>query len=176
MTRSVPQRLPSTSPLEDGGTPICLEGARKRILETARSRLAIIAIAFILMFAVTTGRLVEISIMGADNGPRVTRHAGAQMAARADITDRNGVILATSLPSASLYADPKLIMDADDAASALIRIFPSLNHATLMAQLTAPSRFEWIRRHLTPTEQQAVNALGLPGLSFKKEYRRIYPH
>lgn len=162
--------------LSDTGAPICLDGARKRVLETARSRLAVTAIVFILMFAVTVGRLVELSAMGAENGPRVTRHASAQMIGRADIVDRNGVILATSLPSASLYADPKQIMDADAAVSALMRIFPDLDRAVLKARLTASTRFEWIRRHLTPEEQHAVNAQGIPGLGFKAEYRRIYPH
>lgn len=162
--------------LSDSGTPICLEGARKRVLETARSRLAVTAIVFILMFAVTVGRLVEISIMGAETGPRVARHIGAQTAGRADITDRNGVILATSLPSASLFADPKLIMDADKAAAKLVRIFPDLDRDALVSRLSASSRFEWVRRHLTPAEQLAVNGLGLPGLGFKAESRRIYPH
>ncbi len=164
------------TPLSDSGAPICLDGVRKRVLETARSRLAVTAIFFILMFAVTVGRLVELSVMGAEAGPRVSRHATAQMAGRADIIDRNGVILATSLPTASLYADPKLIMDPVKAAAALMRIFPDLDRVALVERLAASTRFEWIRRHLTPTEQQAVNALGLPGLSFKEEYRRIYPH
>jgi cell division protein FtsI (penicillin-binding protein 3) len=158
------------------GGAVCLEGVRKRVLETARSRLAVTAIAFILMFAVTVGRLMEISIAGADAGPRVTRHAGARMPGRADITDRNGAILATSLPAASLYVDPKLITHPEAAAAALTRVLPDLDRDELMARLTASSRFEWIRRHLTPAEQRDVNALGLPGLKFKDEYRRIYPH
>ncbi|MBL8660708.1 MAG: penicillin-binding protein 2 [Rhodospirillales bacterium] len=171
-----PNRNADPSLEAEDGAPICLEGVRKRVLETARSRLAITAIFFILMFAVTVGRLVELSVMGAEAGPRVSRHASAQMAGRADITDRNGVILATSLPSASLYADPKQIMDPVKAAAALTRIFPDIDRAQLVERLTAPTRFEWIHRHLTPSEQQAVNALGMPGLSFKDDYRRIYPH
>lgn len=156
--------------------PVCLEGTRKRVLNTARTRLIVTAIVFILMFTVTAGRLIELSILGADSGPRVTRHASGEALGRADITDRNGVLLATSLPSASLYADPKTIMDANEAADALVRLFPDLHRPWLLARLTAPSRFEWIRRHLTPAEQQAVIALGIPGLSFQDEYRRIYPH
>lgn len=167
--------VPGNPNVEPAG-PICLEGARKRVLDTARTRLVVTAIVFVLMFAVTGGRLVELSILGADSGPRVTRHASGQPVGRADITDRNGVLLATSLPSGSLYADPKVIMDADEAADALLRLFPDLHRPWLISRLTASSRFEWIRRHLTPVEQQAVIALGIPGLSFKQEYRRIYPH
>jgi cell division protein FtsI (penicillin-binding protein 3) len=160
----------------DPAPPICLQGARKRILDTARTRLVFTTIVFVLMFAVTGGRLIKLSIHGAESGPRVTRHASGQAMGRADITDRNGVLLATSLPAASLYADPKLIMNAKEAADALVRLFPDLHRPWVMSRLTAASRFEWIRRHLTPHEQQAVIALGLPGLSFKDEYRRIYPH
>ncbi|MGZ8348108.1 MAG: hypothetical protein ACXWUP_13450, partial [Allosphingosinicella sp.] len=166
----------SAYPAVEPAAPICLEGARKRVLDTARTRLVVTAIVFILMFAVTGGRLVELSILGAESGPRVTRHASGQAVGRADITDRNGVLLATSLPAASLYADPKLIMDAGEAADALVRLFPDLHRSWLMSRLTTASRFEWVRRHLTPVEQQAVIALGIPGLSFKQEYRRIYPH
>lgn len=167
---------PILSVAVETAAPVCLEGTRKRVLGTARTRLVFTALVFVLMFAVTCGRLVALSILGAESGPRVTRHATGQAMGRGDITDRNGVLLATSLSAASLYADPKLIMDVGEAADALIRLFPDLHRSWLMARLTAASRFEWIRRHLTPAEQQAVIALGIPGLSFQDEYRRIYPH
>jgi cell division protein FtsI (penicillin-binding protein 3) len=79
-----------------GQGPVCLEGTRKRVLNTARTRLIVTAIVFVLMFTVTAGRLVELSILGAESGPRVTRHASGQAVGRADITDRNGVLLATT--------------------------------------------------------------------------------
>ncbi len=160
-----------------GEEPICLDGAHKRVLETARSRLAITAVVFILAFAITVGRLVDLTVLGDADGPRVARHGAKPMVGRADIVDRNGVILATSLPTASLYADPTQIMDPAAAVDALASIIPDLDRNALLARLTTPGcRFIWIRRHLTPEEHYAINGLGLPGLLFKTEYRRIYPH
>ena len=85
------------------------------------------------------------------------------------------MLLATSLPAASVYADPQQILDADAAVADLARILPDLDREALRARLTGPSHFVWVRRGLTP-QHQAVNALGIPGLDFIYERRRVYPH
>ena len=97
------------------------------------------------------------------------------MPSHADIVDRNGNVLATTLDSPSLYAVPKQILDPTDATSKIVRVFPKLSSADVHTKLTSGKSFVWIKRHLTPREQYDVNQLGIPGLEFEHEERRIYP-
>ncbi|NNG04336.1 MAG: penicillin-binding protein 2, partial [Inquilinus sp.] len=95
---------------------------------------------------------------------------------RGDVLDRNGVILATTLPTASLYADPAKVIDAAEAAEMLAATLPDLDYDAVLAALTSSRRFVWLRRGLTPSEHYQVNRLGLPGIAFQNEERRYYPH
>src|SRR5213075_2397252 len=83
---------------------------------------------------------------------------------RADIVDRNGVVLATSLTTASLYANPTQVQDPDQYAQVLNSVLPDLNIASTAAKLATKRDFIWLKRNLTPRQQQAVNRLGLPGI------------
>ncbi|MEM6781931.1 MAG: penicillin-binding protein 2, partial [Pseudomonadota bacterium] len=94
---------------------------------------------------------------------------------RSDIVDRNGVLLARSLRTASLYADPSLIQEHESVAKNLSQIFPDLNYGQTLQKLQREGRFVWLKRNLTPEEQQKVLYLGEPGLGFKDEDRRMYP-
>jgi cell division protein FtsI (penicillin-binding protein 3) len=153
------------------------EGVKHRSLETARNRLLAAGIIFAFVFLVMAGRLVGLTVFdGASSRSLVDAEAGIEKAARGDIVDRNGVLLATSLPAASVYADPQQILDADAAVADLARTLPDLDREALRARLTSPSHFVWVRRGLTPEQHQAVNALGIPGLDFICERRRVYPH
>jgi cell division protein FtsI (penicillin-binding protein 3) len=95
--------------------------------------------------------------------------------ARADIVDRNGKLLAATLDSPSVYANPKQILDPAAATRKLVRAFPSLNAAELYTKLTSGKSFVYIKRHLTPKEQYEVNQLGIAGVQFQHEERRVYP-
>lgn len=95
---------------------------------------------------------------------------------RADIFDRNGELLATSVTVYSLFADPRAIWDADDVVAALTQVFPDLDTDTVKARLENRERaFVWIRRGLTPRQRQAVFNLGVEGLGFRVERQRAYP-
>ena len=94
---------------------------------------------------------------------------------RSDIIDRNGILLATSLLVPSLYADPKEIIDADDATVQLRTVLKKLNPLTIKNKLQSKKRFVWLKRHLSPVQQYQVNALGIPGLHFQREEKRYYP-
>ena len=64
----------------------------------------------------------------------------------------------------------------DDAAHKLAGVFPELNAKDLKKKLNREATFVWIKRNLTPQEQHAVNNLGIPGLYFQPEQKRVYPH
>ncbi len=147
-----------------------------RALDVARNRLLATGLIFSLAFLVVVGQLVHLALAGGSGAARTTAAAAAPSPGRGDITDRNGAVLATSIPTASLFADPKEIIDARAVVNALGSIFPDLDRPALLEKLSGPGRFVWIRRNLTPNEQFAVNRLGLPGLSFETEYRRVFPY
>lgn len=157
---------------------VCLEGNNKQALETGRNRLLVTGVMFMIAFISIAVRLIDLTAFGPGGEPRIA-HAipsSAVAAGRADIVDRNGIILATSLPTASLYADPKDVMDPDEAADKLARVFPEINRNELLLKLKSRSRFVWISRNLTPKQQYAVNRLGIPGVSFQRGEQRVYPH
>lgn len=95
---------------------------------------------------------------------------------RVEITDRNGLVLATSLKTASLYADAREIKHPEKAARAIMGVLEGFDPQKLTARLASGKSFVWLRRNLAPKEQQAVNNLGIPGLYFQNEYVRVYPH
>jgi cell division protein FtsI (penicillin-binding protein 3) len=94
---------------------------------------------------------------------------------RADITDRNGTILAVSLPGAQLYADPRQVTDPDGAAAKLAGVLPGLDIPVTTAKLASKKSFVYLDRKLTPDEELAVNALGVPGVYFEDTDKRHYP-
>jgi cell division protein FtsI (penicillin-binding protein 3) len=95
--------------------------------------------------------------------------------ARADIVDRNGKLLAATLDSPSLYANPKQVLDPSEATRKLVHAFPNLKSEEVSAKLTSGKSFVYIKRHLVPRDQYEINQLGIPGLQFQHEERRVYP-
>ena len=150
------------------------EGPARQSLEQSHTRLLIAAALFCLAFAVIGGRLVEVALDGGDT--RIAREEPAhKIATRADIVDRNGVLLATTLETPSLFADPKQIGNAAAAAHALVGVLPDLDEKEVAQKLASGRSFVWLKRHLTPREEEAVNRLGMPGLQFMPEGKRVYP-
>jgi cell division protein FtsI (penicillin-binding protein 3) len=158
--------------------PMALEmepdGPRKRALEVSHSRVLLGASLFAVVFLVIAARLVAVTLLpdGAEAAmvpqPKVKTD-------RADILDRNGVVLATSLTTASLYANPSQVQEPDETAQILNSVLPDLNIASTAAKLDTDRGFVWLKRNLTPRQQQAVNRLGLPGIYFQAETKRVYP-
>jgi cell division protein FtsI (penicillin-binding protein 3) len=160
------------------GGPVRLEGANKEILEVGRNRLALCAGLFAVAFAVLSLRLVDLTLISQAREPQLDRgeKAAGLPLARADIVDRNGALLATSLATASLYADPTEVQDPAAAARRLAAVLPDLKAPELVDKLAGDRRFVWIRRNLTPRQAYEINRLGIPGLYFQREDRRVYPH
>lgn len=150
----------------------------RRKLETGRARLLVAGIFMLLAFSIVGGRLTQLAILGESGA----RHAMAETVAdrplvpRADIVDRNGEILATDLPTASLYANARRLLDPQEAAGGLVTVLPDLDYGKTLEKLQSGRTFVWLRRNLTPRQQAEVTGLGIPGLDFIPEYSRIYPH
>ncbi len=94
--------------------------------------------------------------------------------ARADLVDREGRLLAVDLTHYGLYLDPREIWDPAETRAALRRALPRLPADRLDHALKGRRR-EYLVGALTPAEHDRVNELGLPGVSFEEESRRVYP-
>jgi len=153
---------------------------REAAVEVARSRLFVTGCAFFVAFGVVTAKLVDASLYDPARQVRIDPGRAALEAPeprqlRADIVDRNGELIATSLPVASLCARPKLIRDPAAAAFLVAGVLPHMSAAAIQAELERGKDYVWLRRHITPKQHQALIGLGLPGLCFEREQRRVYP-
>ncbi len=94
---------------------------------------------------------------------------------RATITDRNGQILAISLPLAAVFANPLELVDPADAAAKLKTVLPTLDLNETIQRLSSKKQFVYIVRDITPDKELAINDLGIPGIYFEPSEKRHYP-
>jgi cell division protein FtsI (penicillin-binding protein 3) len=160
-------------------SPIMADGRRRASLERARLRLMIGAGLFAVLYVAVAARLADATVFNGaaprEATPPVANVAPDPPVSRASITDRNGVILAVSLPTVALYANPRQIADPAEAARRIAGVLPGIDTALLAERLSGERSFVYIRRHLTPREHMAVHDLGIPGLYFERAERRVYP-
>ncbi|SMF70999.1 cell division protein FtsI (penicillin-binding protein 3) [Tistlia consotensis] len=162
----------------NNGWVVELDGQTKTALEVGRTRLLVAGFVFALAFLGVAGRLIDLSLFGAVGEPLRAEAPSADelRPTRAAILDRNGEILATTLPVASIYANPHEIRDPVLAASRLATALPDIDPGEIRDRLASDRSFIWIKRHITPREMAAVNRLGIPGVRFQREETRVYPH
>ena len=158
---------------KDGETgSIVVDGARKATGGKARNRILMTMAVFFGIYSVIAGRLVYLGFQDPDTSgapqSRVT-------ASRPDIVDRNGEMLATDIKTASLYAEPRHIVDADEAIERLSTVLPEIDYEQTYHKLKSGAGFVWLQRQLTPKQQNDILQLGIPGIGFRTEKRRFYP-
>ena len=174
---------PEFHPSEDFQTSkaaVRLDGVKARALETGRARLLIAGMVFMAAYGGIALRMIDVSVLEQSLPPKSTQSSqpairGDNMV-RADIVDRNGEVLATSLPTVSLFAKTSELLDTQDAAEKLASVLPDMDVDETQSALSTPKPFAYLRRNLTPRQEYDVNALGIPGLYFEKGERRVYPH
>ena len=151
---------------------IVVDSARKATGGRTRNRVAMTMAVFFGIYATIAGRLVYLGMQDPEmsSGPesRVT-------ASRPDIVDRNGEVLATDIKTASLFAEPRRIVDADEVIEKLSTVLPDLEVEETYLKLKSGAGFIWLKRQLTPKQQAEILALGIPGVGFRTEKRRFYP-
>lgn len=150
------------------------EGGRKKRASQAKSRVGIMVFGFAVFYCIIGGRLVQ---YGLEQPETVSSIAPADrlMASRPDLLDRNGEVLATDIRTVSLFAEPHRIVDVDEAIEKIRTVLPDLDSRGTYQKLSSNSRFQWLRRQLTPKQQSQILALGIPGIGFRPEKRRFYP-
>lgn len=138
------------------------------------TRIKLVACAFVCLYTAIAGKLVW---LGSRPDPAsVHREAmNEQSRARPDILDRNGEILATDIRITSLFAEPNRIVDKDEAVELLTAVLPDVNAKELRTKLSTKKGFVWVKRGISPAERDQVFRLGLPGVGFLPEHKRVYP-
>ncbi len=147
------------------------DGARMR----AEGRLLVLGLAFVAGFGAVGSRMAVLASTEPVE-PRSGQPGPAIVAERADITDRGGRILATNLVTHALYAQPKMMIDANGAAEKLALIFPDLDAEKLKKDFTGAKKFLWIKKKISPEQMQLVHEIGDPGLLFGPREMRLYPN
>ncbi len=142
----------------------------------ARARIGLAIAGFAIIYAVIGVRLVSFAITSDSRAARRGVSQDAVATARPDIIDRNGEILATDVKAASLFAEPRRIIDVDEATELLTATLPDLDAAEVRERLSSKKGFAWLKREITATQQQAIHRLGIPGIGFLRENKRTYPN
>jgi cell division protein FtsI (penicillin-binding protein 3) len=169
---------------EQGENPDLIEAENRRLRHEAMhekgqtraaARLGLMALAFgcaYLTIGIRMGHLAaSVPVEPVASAP------GAEIVAqRADITDRNGRILATNMTTHALYAHPQDMVDPKGTARKLAEIFPELDAAALEKRFTDGRKFLWVRKVLSPEQMQKVHEIGDPGLLFGPREMRLYPN
>ena len=145
-------------------------------LDRSGARVRTIALGLFVAYA---GLGVKLLVLGLSHDPPQTLKTAADDAisgARPDLLDRNGAILATDVKTMSVFAEPNRIIDIDEAVELITAVLPDVNAKELRQRLSSKKGFIWVKRQITPKEQAEIFHLGLPGVGFLPENKRIYPN
>src|SRR5688572_3790393 len=150
---------------------------------TIRARLTVTAIVFAAWTVCIEARLLYLQVYR--HSAMVARAESQQLqtveapAKRGDIVDRNGRLLAYSVEAASLWADPSKVQDVEKTAALICGALDDCGAADrrdLLQALRRRGRFAYLVRRLSPSAEERLRTLQLPGLGFLKESRRFYPN
>ncbi|ODT74939.1 MAG: cell division protein [Pelagibacterium sp. SCN 64-44] len=156
-------------------TTITLRGVKSSRALVTRRRVSIMTILIAAGFAIVGFRLFQIGTTATPDATIEGRTVSEIEASRPTIMDRNGLEMALDIRVPSLYAEPRRIIDVQEAVTALRSVLPDLDETWLTNRLTGDRGFVWVRREITPQIRDRVMRLGIPGIDFLTESRRFYP-
>jgi cell division protein FtsI (penicillin-binding protein 3) len=150
-------------------------------LDKSTTRLALVALAFVGLYGVIGGRLVYLGLSKDEQESVRSTTRSAVSVARPAIVDRNGEIMAQDIRTVSIFAEPHRIIDKDEAAELLNTVFPDMTGREIRDKLASRRngrtvKFSWIKREVSPSVWAQVHRLGVPGIGFVPENKRVYPN
>src|SRR5271170_7914641 len=145
-------------------------------LDKSGGRIRQLALILCLAYAGIGAKLIKLGL--SSEPPQTLKVAVDQAAsgARPDLLDRNGQVLATDVRTLSVFAEPRRIIDKDEAVELITAVLPDVDAKELRERLSSKKGFVWVKRQVTPKEQQEIFHLGLPGVGFVPENKRVYPN
>jgi cell division protein FtsI (penicillin-binding protein 3) len=142
----------------------------------AKARIGLAIVAFTAIYGVIALRLVMFATVSDGHGVRRSVGQDAVATARPDILDRNGQVLATDVKTPSLFAEPRKLIDVDEAEELLTAVLPDLDANEVRERLSSKRGFVWLKREISTKQQQEIHRLGIPGVGFLTENKRVYPN
>ena len=153
---------------------IALDGIHKSRGNLTQTRIRVLMLVIAAAFSLIVIKLVTLG--GIDTDAQIEGRAMDEISAtRPAILDRNGVEMAVDIRVPSLYAEPNRMIDKEGAIRALLTVLPDLDEDMLRDRLNRDKGFVWIKRELTPAQEDQILQLGIPGLDFLTESQRFYP-
>jgi len=167
----------SDNVVQNGGiaSRISVEGSAKQAGDQARSRVLIAMLIATAVYSIILGRLGYLGFVDSSGASIRLSRDTSTIISRPDIIDRNGDLLATDIITSSLFAEPRRIVDVDEAVELLTAALPELGVEKIHRRLSSKAGFVWLKRELTPQKESEILALGIPGVGFRKETKRFYP-
>ena len=161
--------------INEGQPPtIALDGGRKVRGNLTQARIRWMILALVLGFGAIGFKLVSLGVVVSDNTIE-GQARDAITATRPPILDRNGLEMAVDIRVPSLYAEPRRIIDVDEAVTKLRTVLPNLSAEFLRNRLSGDKGFVWLQRELSPSIEERIMRLGIPGIDFITESKRFYP-
>ena len=142
----------------------------------AKARLGLAVLGFVVIYGIIASKLVIFAIAPDSHAARRGASGDAVATARPDILDRNGEILATDVKTPSLFGEPRRIIDVDEAIELLTAVMPDLDTTELRERLGGKRGFVWLKREISAKQQTEVHRLGIPGVGFLTENKRVFPN
>ncbi len=156
----------------------CLDDATKGVLQKASGRIAFIMLVFFLCFSVIIGKLFYLTVLSYHSRTFTPSVLKTEINInRYNILDRNGMILATSVPTKDLSINPREVKEKDkfQVAENLAKVLPGVAKEDVIKKINQGGSFKYIKRNLTPVEQKDVNWLGYYFLEQTNGEKRVYP-
>ncbi len=170
---------PETAPAPAAQKPSPWRAMVRRVFSTSLDksgpRMRLAALGFLALYGVICAKLVY---LGFKPEPSTTRRAAAEAvaASRPDILDRNGEVLASDVKVMSVFAEPRRLIDKDEATELLTAVLPDVDSKELRERLGSKKGFVWVKREVSPHQRDEVFHLGLPGVGLIAENKRVYPN
>jgi cell division protein FtsI (penicillin-binding protein 3) len=175
------------APILEPGSDVAGESPRKRLLHRllygstdrsakTKARVALAIVAFAAIYSVIAARLVMYAVAPDSHLGRRNSAQDAVATARPEILDRNGEILAIDVKTPSLFAEPRKLIDVDEAVELLTAVLPDLDANELRERLASKRGFVWLKREISAKQQQEIHHLGIPGVGFLDGNKRVYPN
>lgn len=143
-------------------------------LGRARMRLGMLTMCVFAAFTAVGLRLADIS-MAVQANAEPTSAVVERARHRAELVDRRGDLLARNAEIVSLGADPRDVWDPVETAHRILPYLPGADEDTMVRRLSSGRHFVWLERRVTPQQHYDIHNLGLGGIQFVEEQRRVYP-
>jgi cell division protein FtsI (penicillin-binding protein 3) len=130
-------------------------------------------------FLVLGGRALWLQAMSTkflqQQGARRYQHTLELPAIRGKMMDRNGQVLASSLPVKAVWAIPEDVLDAPPAKLRQLASLLEMSESDLRKKLDSDRTFVYLKRQVEMDVVEKIEALKIEGIDTRKEYKRFYP-